>query len=362
VLAAGAPTLAGELDPPAGAITPTMRTMDEVEPRVIVNATNAPGNSITQHRITSPGSYYLTGNLAGEPFKAGIIIASDDVTLDLMGFTILGGTNTQNGVLVEAGRKNFVIRNGMVVDREGGYGVATVQATGGVRIEKITVADCTGGILAGPETIVSDCVVRGVTASAIAGIETGIDGVVRDCVSCANAGHGFRLGSGTIAERCTARVNGGDGFRANGPVVIRRCTARLNEDDGIELLTTGHVSECVCMQNSDDGIMAAERGIVSDCIVRDNMGDGIELDDANLITANFCFSNNGHGIHVLGARNTIDSNKVSFNADGIRLASNSNVVTRNDFTGDTIVVAGGVNNVIGATNSVTCGWANFKAD
>ncbi len=172
---------------------------------------------------------------------------------------------------------------------------------------------------------------------------------------------GFRLASGTVAERCVARVNDRDGFHATGPVVLRRCAARLNEGDGIHLLTSGHVSECLCMQNSDDGIDAAQRGVITACLVRDNMGDGIELDDSNLVTGNLCYGNSGHGIHVLGARNTIDSNKISFNSDGIRLASNSNVATRNDFTGDSIVDLG-ANNVVGPTNSTACGWANFKAD
>ncbi len=35
---------AGDLNPPSGPVTPTMKTLTEVEPRIAINATNTPGS------------------------------------------------------------------------------------------------------------------------------------------------------------------------------------------------------------------------------------------------------------------------------------------------------------------------------
>ena len=77
------PAIAGDLNPPTGAPAPTMKTLTEVEPRTPVNAANTPGDATAVFRITQHGSYYLTGNIMGEAGKSGVVIDSDDVTLDL---------------------------------------------------------------------------------------------------------------------------------------------------------------------------------------------------------------------------------------------------------------------------------------
>jgi hypothetical protein len=65
-LLAGLPAtmaLAGPLDPPAGPVTSTLKTLSEVEPRTAVNAANTPGDFQALYVISSPGSYYLTANV-----------------------------------------------------------------------------------------------------------------------------------------------------------------------------------------------------------------------------------------------------------------------------------------------------------
>src|SRR5215470_13013662 len=98
VLACAVPALAGDLNPPAGAIGPTMKPLSEVEPRIAINATNTPGDADSMYRISNPGSYYLTGLLLIAPGKMGIEIANDDVTVDLNGYRMGGISGTQAGI------------------------------------------------------------------------------------------------------------------------------------------------------------------------------------------------------------------------------------------------------------------------
>ncbi|MHB8067038.1 MAG: right-handed parallel beta-helix repeat-containing protein [Desulfobaccales bacterium] len=79
------------------------------------------------YTITNPGFYYLAHNLTST--ENGITVNADDVTIDLMGFSLLssGGLNWV-GIII-SGRKNVEVRNGTVrgfnaggiYDQTGGY-------------------------------------------------------------------------------------------------------------------------------------------------------------------------------------------------------------------------------------------------
>lgn len=90
---------AGDLNPPAGPVAPTMKTLVEVEPRTAVNSANTPGDADSVYKITTPGSYYLTDSITGVSGKHGIKIETDDVTLDLMGFALIGVPGSLDGVM-----------------------------------------------------------------------------------------------------------------------------------------------------------------------------------------------------------------------------------------------------------------------
>src|ERR1022692_1207533 len=64
----------GALTPP-GAPVPTMKTLDQIEPRTPISS--------LPFTITVPGSYYVTSNLTAS--SGGILIATNNVTLDLDG-------------------------------------------------------------------------------------------------------------------------------------------------------------------------------------------------------------------------------------------------------------------------------------
>lgn len=105
----------GPLTPP-GAPTPTMKSLDQVRSTgIAINATNTPPDASTLFVISSPGSYYLTGNLTGAATKSGIAVAADNVSIDLNGFTMTGNSGI-TAIIVTSARKNITISNGTMTN------------------------------------------------------------------------------------------------------------------------------------------------------------------------------------------------------------------------------------------------------
>ncbi|MEM1424712.1 MAG: hypothetical protein AAGH64_12015, partial [Planctomycetota bacterium] len=99
------------LTPPAGPIEESGRFGNRIE----INQTNTPGNADALFVISEPGSYVLTRDAdAGE--LSGIYIASDNVTVDLNGFTLTGqpGAGTFGVASLLSRTSNAVYRNATV--------------------------------------------------------------------------------------------------------------------------------------------------------------------------------------------------------------------------------------------------------
>lgn len=286
---------AGNLTPPPGRITPTMKTLVEVEPRRAIETLG--GDDTALYVLTEPGSYYLTGNLTGQAAKHGIKIAASDVMLDLAGFTLDGVEGSLSGIVRgQGGGNRVVIRNG-VVRNWGEYGVNSLTATEW-RIVDVGAHENQGvGIFASTSSI-------------------------RDCAAFGNAGPGIVLFDGTV-ENCTATGNGGGGIRAGG-AVVRGCSARENADG----IVGGVVVHCVAASNEGTGI---EGTLVSQCTSSNN-GIGIRASGFASIQNNNCI-NNEVGIQVGGFANRVEGNHVQSGGAGIEVQGSRNMILRNSVWG-----------------------------
>ncbi|MFZ5453194.1 MAG: right-handed parallel beta-helix repeat-containing protein [Thermodesulfobacteriota bacterium] len=158
------------------------------------------GTRITSlpYTISAPGSYYLGGNLSYTGGD-GITIASDHVTLDLMGFTITGPGSTNCGIYMN-GRKNVEIRNGTV--SSWGHGILEegyLTALGHRVINVRAVGNFTGVLLYGKCHLIKNCRATAGSPSKF-GLHLQYRGTISGCATYNFSDHGIGIdGYGTIS-------------------------------------------------------------------------------------------------------------------------------------------------------------------
>ena len=261
---------AGPLAPPSGAPAPTMKTLQQVEPRTPVGPDTTPGDAQSLYRITQPGSYYLTGNIVGVAGKNGIEIASGDVALDLSGFAVVGGPNTNSGIVCFAPLNNLVVRNGAVRDWTGDGVLLSFDLPGSGHLVERVIAQNNGGV----------------------GILTGRSAIVRDCVSV-GGGSAIVVSTNSLVER-SARA--GRPRSASSPARLRRERVHLDAQ-------SGYRHQCGCRLGR-----RRLHGVVQ-------RGHGIRATGGAVVRDNSCL-NNGEGsgergIHAMGVGNAITGNSCS---------------------------------------------------
>lgn len=310
-LATTLPALAGPLTPPGGAPTSTYKTLTEVEPRLAVNTVNAPPNGLVRFSITAPGSYYLTGNITlGGGIMIAIRINSDDVTLDLNGFTI---AESQHGVHVESGNR-CVIKNGRVL-RTSSSGILISSGVDHV-VRDVTVSQCgqSGLRLLDPASSVSlyDSVFHGNTGTG-ASLLMGARGEVVRCTAFDNTSRGFdALTERAFVKDSVSYLNGQVGFLVGQGAVLIDCAARDNQKSGFEGGRGTRFEECVSEGNAEHGFLTAGRALVQGCQALDNTLWGVQGTTLVTVTGSTIMSNGSGGI-VLGDNANVLDNIVSDN-------------------------------------------------
>jgi hypothetical protein len=335
-LVAGAGLLfAGPLSAPVGPITGTYKTLTEVEPRIAINAINTPGTAASMYRITVPGSYYLTGNMAGQAGKSCIEVAISNATIDLNGYTLQGTAGTLEGIRTAGAAFNHItIRNGTI----NGFALDGIDLTyngldigTGALIEGVRATNNGGaGIRANRQPIIRNCSAVGNTDHGVSAFE---GAVIESCAAAQNGTNGIFVTSTATISRCSAIGNAVFGIDGGSGSTISECTASTNGIAGIILDDGSTVSRCASYANSGIGI-SANASTVADCTVKNNVLDGIHVINSCVVRGNNCLFNGlgggvGASIRALGGDNRIESNQCRDSDFGVRIDGTGNIVVRN---------------------------------
>lgn len=220
-------------------------------------------------RIARPGSYVLTGDLTvADGAAGGILIApgTDDVTLDLGGFTIRGpsatvgepanacgaqGTGMGIRALPNASpptARNVVVRDGRVAR----FGNTGIDLSGdGSRIEGVLASEnCGIGIALGDHALIDASHAIGNFAN---GLHCGVACRVARSAAQGNGGQGIRLLSASIVSDSSSTGNAGDGIRGFESILAHDLIVR--GDVAIVRLERGSLAVGVDVQGSISGAL-----------------------------------------------------------------------------------------------------------
>ncbi len=307
---------AGPLNPPAGPVASTYKTLAEVEPRIAISSVNTPGDADSVYRIAQRGSYYLTGNLAGVAGKASIIeIGVSDVTIDLSGFTIDGSSVATFGIVLDSSAEpdEITVRNGTIrACAASAVRLGWGQGSGSNYLVENMRAELNG-----------------------TGIDVANESVIRHCQAIGNASKGI-LASSSIIESCLASGNGSDGFFI-GTCSIRDCVANDNGALGFNVVLST-LSSCMTHGNADGGLRCSDSNVRGSTAL-----DGMTLANRNIVIGNNCQRFGNSAMLVDGTDNRIEGNNLTNSSIGLGVIKPGNIIFRNTSSGNTInwsVVAG----------------------
>lgn len=284
---------AGPLSPPSGPISSTPGP----EPRIPINAQNTPGDGSKLFRITQPGSYYLAGNVQGVSGRIGISIEASNVSIDLMGYALLGVPGSAQGLRTVGVQNDLVIRNG-TVSNWGSDGINLAASGAG-----------------------SNSIIEGISSSS-------------------NGAHGIRTGFNAIIRNCVSFQNGASGISAIENATITDCLSRSNGDFGISAGNASCITNCSSQANGSSGIYATLGSTITNCCALSNIENGILASTACLVMNNVCRLNGGSsggiyaGIQTSGNDNRIEGNNCTLNNRGIHCINSFNFIARNTCSGN----------------------------
>lgn len=327
----------GPLTPP-GAPAPTMKSLDQIEARIPVQslAASAP------YTITQPGSYYLTANITVGNGNA-IIIDSDDVSLDLNGFTIrsnyIGGGHSGAAITTNVTHARLTVRNGSIVS-------GTSVPASGPPINA-GFAYGIGAVVTFTESSVTNVHIRGVNT----GIYLQQSGMVERC-TVSNCGN-FGILTSSIGDS-TANLCFGKALSA---------AERITNCSGTSTASIG--LECVKNVSNSSGVSSTSTGIycggsATNCSGTSNTGIGLYCVE-NASNSSGTSSLNA-GLTCLG--NVSNCNGTSSSGYGIFCEGNATNSTGKSVTGGNGLLVGGTasfcrggrpsGTAISAANAIGC--------
>ncbi len=276
---------------PSGPPGQTMRTLLQVEPRTPISS--------LPYVITQAGSYFLTTNLTGVSGTNGITIETNNVTIDLCGFTMTGAPGALDGINVNGTLgnlyQNIIIKNGTITDWPGnGLNADTSENS---QFSDLNLYDNTyDGMNPGGYTEVRHCV------AAYNGLE-GFGGVLdqyclfEDCIGYGSGDAGFTIGSNSSFRNCNAYDDGGPGFRAGYTCSFEDCIA-AEDGTGFEVQNSSCIFERCNCQLDGIGMVTGDNCTLRDVTVYYSGGDGIDAGQACVLEGCSVSESSGNGISV----------------------------------------------------------------
>jgi parallel beta-helix repeat protein len=300
---------AGPLNPPAGAVAPTGKTLTDVEPRTAINAANTPGDATNLFVISQPGSYYLTGNVTVPNAFHFLRISASHVTVDLCGFVVSGAAGSVTGIQTGAASPaNLTIRNG-VIRNMGNTGILINGGSNAIVASGLVVSNCLGaGMILSDYATIEGCTS---VANAGVGIQAGLGSVIRSCTAAENGASGLSVSTGSLVESCSAHSNVANGIVAAIGSTVRACGAYSNDSSGISVSSNCTVESCTAAFNAANGIIATTANTIRNNTCNDNgdaaSGAGVRVSGGNRVEGNHCVSN-FRGVYASGTGNLIVRN------------------------------------------------------
>jgi hypothetical protein len=299
------------------------RAIAQFDPRIPIPPSP---QSAAPFEINVPGSYVLTGDrrCSGD----GIHINADDVTIDLMGFTLSGPDSGASVGIVMNGRRNVEIRNG-TLRNFGGRGIHDQNESGAAHGKRI--------------------IGMRVIANGKCGICLGGDGnIVRDCFVSANKGTGACV-SGIIQENVFIDNETGGIACGERSLVIKNTVCRTSKA-GIFARTACTIRDNIVSDAGNSGIYAEEGSLLADNVVTNcNLSlqkgyAGIKVIGDCIVRGNTARSNHEDNILVLRSGTIVEGNLATSATDslgnGITFGRRENVATHNYAFGNTVDYAG----------------------
>jgi parallel beta-helix repeat protein len=279
------------------------------------------------YTINASGSYYLTGNLDGS--AGGIDITADDVTLDLMGFTIDGGGTVGDYGIYFNGYSNVTIRNGTIKR----FGMAGIYQNSS-NAYFATVMDV---LVLGNGTL-------GTVTGAYAGIYLySRNSHVERCTAGENGGYGIYANASSKLINNTAYNNTGNyGISGGSGAILSGNTAYYNTGNsgiygGFGAILSGNTA----YYNSHWGIYGQGANLVKDnTLYANNFSNtggegGLHVNYDSRVVGNTLDFNNQNNIYVSSIDNTIENNLVTDSTTGIFFNSSGNFYGNNRASGNT---------------------------
>jgi parallel beta-helix repeat protein len=317
----------------AGPLTPPTAP-SATGPTQIFQPASCAGFPIT---ISSPGTYVVEQNITGCSGADGFHIASNNVTLDLNGFAVIGVAGSDSGIGLNAGTwSNIEVRHGVVANWGlDGVVLGPVAGGGGVavnsRVDELRVS---GMNIQGPNTGVG-IVINSATTVMHSSVSSNTCGI--DVWGDGNTVEDNTVSQQTADNLCDINIHGS----AVGIVVDGHDNAITHNTvsyshEGIEVGLGGgrnRIDGNVVNDSTITGIEVGSQDEVTSNSVTHN-GVGITAGAGSRVTGNNVSNNTGDGIDV-GAGSTIEGNTVSANSnEGIHVSGSGNNIVDNTVSGN----------------------------